>query len=173
MRWTQNKAFCYLGAWDSMKKLCSPNEDFGKPNKHFGPCFQSTFRILEYFSLATDHWKVLWKQGPRCSFGFPKSSFGRVKVDKDAVNRHFSFSRCVKFLEIYGPQTKILESWKRVRWVVLEALFIPRSAIFGPKVMKSDSKTTHRNLFSTWLGSVLKYSLGSHEIHIRTEFSCI
>ncbi len=53
--------------------LCS----FGNPNKPFGPCFQSTFRIREYFIWATDHWKVLWKYGPKCLFGFPKSSFGR------------------------------------------------------------------------------------------------
>ena len=52
--------------------------------------------------------------------------------------------------EFYAPQTKILERRKRFRWVVLEALFILLSATFGLKVMKSASKTTHRNLFSTY-----------------------
>jgi len=60
--------------------LCSPNEDLGRPNKRFGPCFQTTFNIREYFIWATDHWKVLWKHGPKRLFGLPKSSFGERKV---------------------------------------------------------------------------------------------
>jgi len=60
--------------------LWSPNEDFGRPNKRFGPCFQSTFHIREYSIWATDHWKVLWKHGPKRLFGLPKSSFGDHRV---------------------------------------------------------------------------------------------
>ena len=41
---------------------------------------------------------------------------------------------------LYGSQTKILERRKRFRWVVLEALFIRRSSIFGLKVMKVHPK---------------------------------
>jgi hypothetical protein len=33
----------------------APNEDFGRLNKHFGPCFQSTFHIREYSLWSTDH----------------------------------------------------------------------------------------------------------------------
>ena len=27
--------------------VCSPNEDIERPNKRFGPCFQSSFHILK------------------------------------------------------------------------------------------------------------------------------
>ncbi len=85
--------------------LCSPNEDFGRLNKPFGPCFKSTFHIREYSIWATDHWKVqlwlkclgnswkgrfvqnggelptaVWNTGPKCLFSHPKSSFGERKV---------------------------------------------------------------------------------------------
>ena len=33
--------------------LCSPNEDFGRPSKHSGTHFQSTFQIREYSIWAT------------------------------------------------------------------------------------------------------------------------
>ncbi len=43
-------------------RLCSPNEDFGRPFKHSGTYFQSTFHILEYSIWATFIWKVLRKR---------------------------------------------------------------------------------------------------------------
>ncbi len=36
--------------------LWSPNDDFVRSNKHFGPCFETTFHIREYFIWATDQW---------------------------------------------------------------------------------------------------------------------
>ena len=33
--------------------LCSPNEDFGRPSKHSGTYFQSTFHMREYSIWAT------------------------------------------------------------------------------------------------------------------------
>jgi hypothetical protein len=48
---------------------------------------------------------------------------------------------------VYGYQAKILRRRKRFRWVVLEGLFITFSPNIALRSMKSDSKTTHRNLF--------------------------
>jgi hypothetical protein len=33
-----------LSPWEIRPNLRFPNEDFGRPNKRFGPCFQSTFK---------------------------------------------------------------------------------------------------------------------------------
>ena len=56
--------------------LFSPNEDFGRSNKHSGTCFRSIFQRnvaqIEYSRM----WKVLWKYVPECLIGRPKSSFG-------------------------------------------------------------------------------------------------
>jgi hypothetical protein len=35
------------------RNICSPNEDFGRPSKHSGTYFQSTFQIREYSIWAT------------------------------------------------------------------------------------------------------------------------
>ena len=107
------------------------NDDFGRSNKHSGTYFYAPqTKILESRTNISDRvFKALFayvstsvgrltiekcfenKVRDVCS-DFQNLLFGRVKVDKDAVNRHFSFSRCVKFLEIYGPQTKISERRK-------------------------------------------------------------
>ena len=53
--------------------LCSPNEDFGRPNLHFRVCFRSTFQRL----LAQIRYHTLEKCFER---GLPQSSFGRGKI---------------------------------------------------------------------------------------------
>jgi hypothetical protein len=59
--------------------LCYPNEDFGRPSKHSGTYFQSTFQMnvaqIEYSRM----WKALWKCVPECLLGLPKASFGEHK----------------------------------------------------------------------------------------------
>jgi hypothetical protein len=56
-----------------------PNEDFGRPNKHFRTSFRSTFQGSAHSILATKRWKVLRKRVLKCWFGRPKSSFGEHK----------------------------------------------------------------------------------------------
>ncbi len=48
-----------------------PNEDVGRPNKHFRVRFRSTFQGREYFTWATKRGKVLRKRTLKCLFGLP------------------------------------------------------------------------------------------------------
>jgi len=70
--------------------LCSPNEDFGRSNKHSGTCFRSTFQRnvaqIEYSRM----WKVLWKLVPERLLVLPKSSFGEHKFDV-AISRNYGY----------------------------------------------------------------------------------
>ncbi len=60
--------------------LCSPNEDFGRPNKHFRTHFRSTFQRFVAQIEYSRPGKVLRKLVLKCLFGLPKSSFGRGKL---------------------------------------------------------------------------------------------
>ncbi len=57
------------------------------------------------------------------------------------------FDRHISEYQFYCSQKKMLERRKRLRWVVLEALFITFSPNIEHCRMKSASKTTHRNRF--------------------------
>jgi hypothetical protein len=54
--------------------LAKKYKGIGRAVRHFGPCFQSTFRIREYFICATD-------------LGFPKSSFGGHNIGRGRAAR--------------------------------------------------------------------------------------
>ena len=69
--------------------LWPPNEDLGRPIKHSGTNFQSTFQIREYSIWATFIWKLLWKYVPECLVGLPKSSFGDHKIILCSPNEDF------------------------------------------------------------------------------------
>ncbi len=58
--------------------LCSPNEDFGRPNQHFRARVRSTFRRFVAQIWYSQPWKVMRKSALKCWFGLPKSSFGYV-----------------------------------------------------------------------------------------------
>ena len=46
-----------------------PNEDLGRPTKHSGTYFQSTFQRNVAQIECSPLWKVLWKYVPECSLG--------------------------------------------------------------------------------------------------------
>ena len=65
-----------------LASICSPNEDFGRPNKPSGTSFRRTFQGREYSIWAKNRWKVRRKDVPDGLFGLPKSSFGEHKLCK-------------------------------------------------------------------------------------------
>jgi len=71
-------------------KLCSPNEDFGRPkNKPFRTHFLSTFQRFVAQIMYSHPWKVLKNRTVNGLFGLPKSSFGRGKVEKSVEKAGF------------------------------------------------------------------------------------
>ncbi len=70
----------HLDAWKLPKNLCSPNEEFGRPNKHFRTRFPSTFQRFVAQILYSQPWKVLRKCVLKRLFGLPNYSFGRVEL---------------------------------------------------------------------------------------------
>jgi hypothetical protein len=67
--------FCII-----LQILPLPNEDLGRPDKHFRARFRITFQGCEYPILARKRWKVLRKRALKCLSGLPKSSFGEHKI---------------------------------------------------------------------------------------------
>ncbi len=88
--------------------LCSPNEDFGRPNQHFRRHFRSIFQGCDHSIWATSRWKVLRKRLLKCWLGLPKSSFGRGNFGR--ANKTFQRAFAKHF---HAPQTKILEGWTK------------------------------------------------------------
>ena len=66
-----------------------PNEDFGRPDKHFRARFRITFQGCEYPILARKSWKVLRKRALKCLSGLPKSSFGEHKIKNYLVYKKY------------------------------------------------------------------------------------
>ncbi len=64
----------------NLQSLCSPNEDFGKPNERLGTSFPSPFQICEYFIWATYLWNGLRKHDPKRSFGLQNLRLGSIKL---------------------------------------------------------------------------------------------
>jgi len=62
--------------------LCSPNEDFGRPHKHFRTRVRSTLQRFVAQIMYSRPWKVPRKRVLKGLFGLPKSSFGRGKLCK-------------------------------------------------------------------------------------------
>ena len=76
---------CHMIRWSDwcyplVTSLCSPNEDFGRPNKHLRLHFRSTFKRFVAQILYSHPLKVLRKCSLKCLFILPKSSFGMDKV---------------------------------------------------------------------------------------------
>ncbi len=65
------------------RSLCSPNEDFGRPDQPFRMGFRSTFQRFVAQIEYSRPWKVLRKRIRKSWFDLPKSSFGRGKVELD------------------------------------------------------------------------------------------
>jgi hypothetical protein len=57
-----------------------PNEDFGRPNRHFRARFRGTFKGCEHQIWATNGRKVLRTRALKCWFILPKSSFGEHTI---------------------------------------------------------------------------------------------
>ena len=93
-RWLQKivAALRFVGfygmLWSFVTTLCSPNEDFGRPNQHFRVRFRSTFQGCEYRIWASKRWKVLRKRILKCWFGLPTSSFGRGNIARMGLQKH-------------------------------------------------------------------------------------
>ncbi len=95
--------------------VCSPNEDFGRPNKPFRVRFRSTLQGCEHLILATKLLKVLRKDASHLLFILPKSSFGEHKwalktIACHAIHRLIGFY--YHFVTSLCSQTKILETRK-------------------------------------------------------------
>jgi hypothetical protein len=108
--------------------LCSPNEDFGRPDKPFRLFFRITFQGCEYLIWATKRRKVLRKHSLKGLSGLPKSSFGRCRIDCSMVrgpNRVLTPLKSASKIRIsfYAPQTKILEGRTNLSECFFEAIF--------------------------------------------------
>ncbi len=78
-----------LGWVKSLELYAPPNEDFGRPNKHFRTRVRSTFQRFVAQNLYSHPWKELRTGVLKWLFGLPKSSFGRSKL-AHRVFKHLS-----------------------------------------------------------------------------------
>ncbi len=96
--------------------VCSPNEDFGRSDKHLRVRLRSTFQGCEYSIWATHPWKVLRKRALKCLSDLPKSSFGRVKLTLKlcAPNEYFAFCTLLYPSEYFARSlTRQATHWQR------------------------------------------------------------
>jgi hypothetical protein len=150
--------------WSFVTTLCSPNEDFGRPNESSGTSFRRTFqRFLPQIEYSRP-WKVLRKCVPDGSFGLPKSSFGSHKLCKmintfgeHAIGIHFraltcpSSCFCCYRLFLSGfPDCRILRgphvASSQPAGAPLAAAWV---LDLGHKTLKSDSSTPWKR--HTWV----------------------
>ena len=91
--------------------LCSPNEDFGDPNKALRARFGSTFPGCEYSIWATHHRKFVQKRTRNALFESPNSSFGEHKIMSNGTlwspNTHLIV--CNSFRNLIHPKRRL---WK-------------------------------------------------------------
>ncbi len=144
---------------DTPTILCSPNEDFGRPNKHFRTHLRTTCQRFVAQIRYSHPWKVVLKRTLKGLNGVPKSSF-------------------------YAPQTKILERRSNIRERIFKALFTHVSTRFGLRSFEKCFENTFTNVDSAFqnlrLGSIRlggyictlwcaespdRWGLGIHRLH--------
>ncbi len=104
-----------------LQSLCSPNEDFGRPNQHCKVQFRSTFQ--RFVTL-----KVLRSWTLQCWFGLPKSSFGAAVGNSPLLERiSYGLGQRYHYFDEISLLFETTRQHFRPRYVVLAIAELPRT----------------------------------------------
>ena len=149
--------------WSFVTTLCSPNEDFGRPNQHFRVRFRSIFQRLLAQIVYSHPWKVLRKRILKCWFGLPKSSFGMGKVvtidhsitdDSYAViKRDQPDTPSSVVFKLLGERWKAADADTKANYAAMHAES-KVDADEARRVYTADTKDSHNSLSPSWSPSL-------------------